>query len=473
MPLKGSKKRRASATHNTENIEATVLTTRTRARLGKKARTESLSPTPSSDEEGPSQPPSPAPAIASANSNNTSDPLRRPHPLAPIAESHSLVQRAFYPPEMSNARCAAYTSGELTKPIDELAQALASTATERAKLVPSADGCVVHWFRTDLRASDNSALARAAQAARSARKSKGGGEVEAAPIVALYMISPQDWEAHLTAPVRADFLLRSLAILRKDLAALDIPMWVETVQRRRDIVKRVLELCRGVDGVEGTGWGATHLFANAEYEVDELRRDAKLVTMGLERGLSVDVLPDTCIVEPGRLVSGSGKQYAVYTPWYRSWIREVYHNVDELLDEREAPVKNPKGTREDERFKSLFDCEIPQAPEGMRLPADRQIEMEKLWPAGEHEALKRLEVFCEKKIGGYADRRNIPGEESTSGLSPHLAAGTIAARTVVRMAMQNNNDRLEGGDNGTSTWISEVAWRDFYRHVMVGWPFVW
>ena len=66
----------------------------------------------------------------------------------------------------------------------------------------------------------------------------------------------------------------------------------------------------------------------------------------------MDVVPDTCVVSPGELSSGSGKQYAVYTPWFRAWVAHV-HSISSLLDLFDAPEKNPKITRQ--QFAKLFD----------------------------------------------------------------------------------------------------------------------
>jgi len=35
----------------------------------------------------------------------------------------------------------------------------------------------------------------------------------------------------------------------------------------------------------------------------------------------------------------------------------------------------------------------------------------------------------------------------------------------------NSTKKLDGGIEGIRGWISEVAWRDFYRHVLVHWPY--
>ena len=379
------------------------------------------------------------------------DPLRALHPFHKDSEEHGIVLRKFYPHEMSNDRALAYTANELPRPIELLTAALQDTAVRRRKI--EAGRAVVHWFKMDLRISDNRALFLAGEKARE----------EGVPLICLYVVSPQDFEAHLTSPVRVDFMLRTLEVLKTDLAKLDIPLWIETVDKRKQVPWRVLDLLNK--------WGATHLYANMEYEVDELRREAKLVRLLTDNEIAMEVLHDTCVVPPGRLTSGSGNQYAVYTPWFRAWIRHVHENLD-LLMLSDPPRKNPESTRQD--FAELFDCKIPDAPDSKKLSEDEVRRFHALWPAGEHEAMKRLQKFCDEDIGGYSKHRNIPSTQGTSNLSVHFAAGTLSTRTAVRTARASNSTkRLDGGNEGIKTWISEVAWRDFYKHVLVNWPYVW
>ncbi|KAG7140717.1 Deoxyribodipyrimidine photo-lyase like protein [Verticillium longisporum] len=383
-------------------------------------------------------------------SKKAKDPLREPHPFYKDAEEHGIVLRKYYPHEMSNDRARAYNDNELPRPIEELTSALADTSTARKGVKVGA--AVVHWFKVDLRLSDNTSLRLASERAKDA----------GVPLIAMYIISPQDFEAHLTAPIRVDFTLRTLEVLKHDLAKLDIPLHIETVDKRRQIPDRIVELMGE--------WGATHLFANMEYEVDELRREAKLVRTFADKGMSFEAVHDTCVVPPGQLQTGTGKQYAVYTPWYRSWMRHVHENPDrlELFDH---PNKNPSSAKE--RFGNLFASEIPEEIPNKTLSAEEKKRFRGLFPAGEHAARERLNKFCDSSISSYADRRNIPGDNGTSSLSMHLASGTISSRTCVRTARdRNKTKKLDGGNGGIQTWISEVAWRDFYKHVLVHWPYV-
>ncbi len=361
------------------------------------------------------------------------------------------MQREFYPRQMSIARALQYRAGALARPMDELDAALRETAPGRQRIAPGA--AVVHWFKMDLRVSDNRALHLAAARAQAAR----------VPLLCVYLVSPQDFEAHLRAPARVDFMLRTLAVLRADLARLDVPLHVESVARRRHVPARLLDLAQA--------WRARHVFANVEYEVDELRRETALVRAGAARGVAFEAVHDACVVPPGRLASQQGSQYAVYSPWFRAWLAYCHRNPDalELLG---PPGKNPPSARTE--FGHLFDAPIPDAPESKRLSDEEKLRYSALWPAGEHVAQARLQKFLLEKVGQYKDTRNLPARNSTAMLSVHLAAGTLSARTAVRRAKDINTTKgIDTGNPGITGWISEVAWRDFYKHVLVGWPYVW
>lgn len=352
---------------------------------------------------------------------------------------------------MNNARALAYNNNELPRPIELLESALSSTSAERAAI--TAKESVVHWFKCDLRTKDNKSLHLASE------KAKEMG----VPLICMYIVSPQDFEAHLTSPVRVDFILRTLEVLKVDLGKLDIPLYVETVEKRRNVEGRVLELLEQ--------WGTSHLFANVEYEVDELRRESRLVGACLEKGIAMEVIPDTCVVSPGELRSGTGKQYSVYSPWYRSWVAHVHSN-NTLLNLFDAPEKNPESARA--RYASIFATPIPDAPENKKLSNEEKKRFRSMWPVGEEEAHSRLARFAEERIGKYQDHRNFPATNGTSSLSVHFASGTLSTRTAVRTARDHNNTKkLDGGNQGIQTWISEIAWRDFYKHVLAHWPYVW
>ncbi|KAK8198622.1 DNA photolyase phr1 [Zalaria obscura] len=367
-----------------------------------------------------------------------------------VEEQYGIVQREFYPPEMSNERCERYNNNEIPRPIEILEQTIADTAEARAQIKPGE--AVVHWFKRDLRTHDNKGLSLAGQLAKKYN----------IPLIAMFIVSPQDYQAHFTSPPRVDFELRTLEVLKRDLGEKDIPLFVETVEDRKTVPARLLELFEK--------WGAKHVFCNIEYEVDELRREAKMTKKCLERGIDFTAVHDDVVVAPGQLHTQQGKQFSVYSPWSRAWIAHLHANPD-MLNAFEAPGQNPPTARE--RFKDIFDTPIPSAPENKKLSEEERKRFTHLWPAGEHEALERLERFLNQKIGVYKSTRNFPAANSTAMLSVHHSAGTLAARTAVRSARDvNSTKKLDGGNEGIKGWISEVAWRDFYKHVLSHWPYV-
>ena len=365
-------------------------------------------------------------------------------------EEYGIVDRQFYPPQMSTERCAMYVSKEIEKPIETLRRTQEETKEIREH-VP-VKNAVVHWFKRDLRIADNKALRLASEKAKSKN----------VPLICLYVVSPGDFKAHMTSPVRVDFILRTLEILREDLAEFDIPLYMETVDKRRTIPERILELCES--------WGASHLFANVEYEVDELRREARLTRLAAGRGIAVEIVADTCVVAPGELSTGAGKQYAVYSPWFRAWLAYLKahpHHLN-LID---PPMSNPESARNN--FNNLFNVPVPEAPKNKSLTEEEKKRFSSMWPAGEHEARARLDKFVTERIKKYKETRNFPAANSTAVISPHLASGTLSARTAVAAAQAaNSTKKLDGGNEGTVGWISEVGWRDFYKHVLVHWPYV-
>ena len=371
--------------------------------------------------------------------------------VVPDEEKYSIVDRMFYPPEMTNDRCRQYNENVLPRPVELLDTALKETASDRKKI--QVKGAVVHWFKCDLRIQDNKALHLASEKAKS----------KDVPLICIFMVSPQDYQAHMTSPVRVDFILRTLLVLKEDLARLDIPLHVETIEKRKKLPGRIFELCEE--------WGVSHMFANVEYEVDELRREAAMVREGVRKGIDLTVVPDTCVVSPGELSTGTGRQYAVYTPWFRTWIAYLHAHPNQL-DLYDKPSKNPSSARN--AFKHLFDSPIPDAPANKRLTDEEKKRFRSMWPPGEHEAQERLHKFLEQKASKYKESRNLPAENGTACVSVHFASGTLSARTAIASARNaNSTKKLDGGNAGIVNWISEVAWRDFYKHVLAHWPFVW
>ncbi|MDA1010998.1 MAG: deoxyribodipyrimidine photo-lyase, partial [Chloroflexi bacterium] len=85
------------------------------------------------------------------------------------------------------------------------------------------------------------------------------------------------------------------------------------------------------------------------------------------------------------------------------------------------------------------------------------------FPAGEAEALRRLDHFVASRIDDYAEQRDRPDLDSTAALSPYLKFGMISPRLAATRAVEGGP--AETGD-GASRWLDELLWREFYLDVV-------
>ena len=66
-----------------------------------------------------------------------------------------------------------------------------------------------------------------------------------------------------------------------------------------------------------------HVFCNISYKVHELRRETLLIEKYLNKDIAFKSVHDGVVAAPGELETGTGKQYAAYSPWYRSWMKHA------------------------------------------------------------------------------------------------------------------------------------------------------
>ena len=272
------------------------------------------------------------------------------------------------------------------------------------------------WFRNDLRVADNPALHDAC--------SEG-------PVEAVFLMAFEQWRDHDVGELRVDFLLRSLQCLAADLATLGIPLHLVDASTFSQAPEALHQLCQAR--------GAEALYLNAEYPLNERRRDTAVAERLQASGVRCLVKHGTVLRPPGELRTGADKPYTVFTPFRKRWYDGLPADAFEPLAAPE-PVGPP-----------VIAAEIEVAAASA---AD-----DTFWKAGEAQAQRVLARFIRKRREGYAEQRDFPGENGTSVLSPYLAVGAISPRQCAAALA-----RLE--DPRASQWMTELIWREFYRHVV-------
>ncbi|MCB1686611.1 MAG: deoxyribodipyrimidine photo-lyase, partial [Pseudomonadales bacterium] len=256
--------------------------------------------------------------------------------------------------------------------------------------------------------------------------------------------------------VRLAYLRETLAQLEIELKRLKIPLRIEAAPTFADAPGVLLRVLRDT--------GARALYSNAEYPFNEMQRDAAVARACADSGVRFEQRHGGLILPPGSVLTAAGSPYTVFTPFKRRWLETLTPDdytplpAPRTTPQRKTNTEPPAGTA---RAAALATLPV--------LPADPD------WPAGEVAARQRLTEFLDTRITGYASNRDFPHRHATSRLSAHLAIGSLSARSALAAARERNGGRLNakpGPFPGIDTWISELIWREFYRHVVALFPHV-
>ena len=291
------------------------------------------------------------------------------------------------------------------------------------------------WLRSDLRIDDNPAFLNACEAYDE--------------VSCIYIFSRKTWYKNNNSNVKEHFVLENLAKLKNELQQLNIDLCSFEVDTFDDSVELIKEYI-AINAFKAIFW-------NNEFGYDENNRDQKLIAYLQKQDINFHQYHDQVIFSPGSLRTGQDKPFSVFTPFKKKWIENF--SLD-LFDFKKAPKK-----------KNKFALVNPKDKKNISFNQTHQVNME-IWPAGEVEARKRLELFIEKSITLYSKNRNHPFLDATSRLSPYLALGILSPRRCIYEAIQKNNFELDAGNNGICKWVDEIVWREFYRNIMHNFPHV-
>ena len=247
------------------------------------------------------------------------------------------------------------------------------------------------WLRSDLRIHDNTAL--------SAACAQG-------PTLAVWLVSAQQWRNHDDAPCKIDFWLRNLALLKAQLATLNIPLLVREADTWAHAPEVLLRLCLE-HKVQ-----ALHL--NEEYGINENRRDQAVSEALSQAGIALHRHLDQLLFRPGSILTRSGGYFQVFSQFRKVCYERLHLGLPGLQPTPAA--QQPLAIASDA---------VPTQIPGFPIPPGS---LRALWPAGEAEAHARLQRFIEEAIDDYPLQRDFPAAAGTSQLSPYLAAGVISPR---------------------------------------------
>jgi deoxyribodipyrimidine photo-lyase len=285
--------------------------------------------------------------------------------------------------------------------------------------MPLAHPPVLVWYRQDLRLHDHAPLAAAA--------------AEGAHIVPVYIFDESGWGF---GGASRWWLHHSLHALAAALRARGAPL----ILRRGDPGEIIPALAAEL--------GAKTVHAGIAHEPAWRTRDAAIRATLAKQGAALKLHRVATLIDPEKIRTRTGTIYGMYTPFARA--------VEEEGDPPD-PVPAPAKLKAPANLPASDPLEdwalLPKNPDwagGLRTT----------WQPGEQPALARLTKFLDTGVASYGTGRNLPGEDGTSMLSPHLHFGEISPSTVWHACRQR------GGGPDRQTFLRELIWRDFSAYLL-------
>jgi deoxyribodipyrimidine photo-lyase len=267
-------------------------------------------------------------------------------------------------------------------------------------------------------------------------------------VIAVYLLYPKQWTLHGDSPNKLWFWMQNLEALKDSLQALNIPLIICDAIDYNNSADHLLALA--------SHYQCSGVWFNNELGLNEERRDLSVQDRFNENSLECHRYNDQTLLVPGTLLNGKNDYYKVFTPFKKALCKQFTPDVCRVLP---APDKQLPITIESSH---TIDCSSLFSP--------LSSEASGLFPVSEQQAQQRLKVFIEQRSTRYKEDRDFPAITGTSTLSPYLVAGVLSIRQCFQAALQANHGELDTGNSGLTCWMNELIWKEFYKHVLHGFP---
>ncbi|MBR9970129.1 cryptochrome/photolyase family protein [Magnetospirillum sulfuroxidans] len=161
------------------------------------------------------------------------------------------------------------------------------------------------------------------------------------------------------------------------------------------------------------------------------------------------IFPGDTLFAPGSVRSKSGGQFQVFTAFWRAAL---------ALPPPARPLPAPAALH-------VAPCPgLELNALGLMPKLEWWRSMASAWRPGEAGATTLLGAFLDGPVQAYHRQRDRPDHDATSRLSPHLAFGEISPRQIWHAA------QAVPPDDGVRTFLKELGWREFSRHLLANHP---
>ncbi|MCC5791895.1 MAG: deoxyribodipyrimidine photo-lyase [Legionellaceae bacterium] len=272
---------------------------------------------------------------------------------------------------------------------------------------------VIHWFRQDLRVTDNPALTAAAQCGH---------------VYPVYILDDENAGAHAMGAASRCWLHHSLHSLNASLGGTLSVYHGNPLEVLLDLIARYK--------IEAVYW-------NRCYEPWRVNRDTLIKTSLTAQGINVHSSNGSLLWEPWTIQNREGKPYKVFTPYFRKGCMQAAAPRQPL-----PPVDKAVYQHDSEDSLDIAQLKL--------LPSVRWDQsLISYWTIGEDGASAGFERFLDEGLAHYKEGRNFPAKPYVSRLSPHLHFGEISPHQLWYGV------RAVADDAQVDHFCSELGWREF------------
>ena len=292
------------------------------------------------------------------------------------------------------------------------------------------------WFRRDLRVPDNAALYHALKSCEQ--------------VFCAFVFDRDILNGLPKSDRRVEFIRESLVDLNGQLEQLGLAHLASPAGLlvRHDTASSALPAL-------AAGLSINAVFTNHDDEPYSLARDAEVQALLEGRGVAFHSFKDHVIFERNELLTLAGKPYTVYTPYKNTWLKKVdsfYLQSYPVENYAAALAARPADERHD----------VPSLAElGFEATNLSTLKI----PTGSQGGHALFDDFLGRMVN-YRETRDFPAVKGPSYLGVHLRFGTVSIRKMASIALEQQKT----GNDGASTWLNELIWRDFYGQILANFP---
>ena len=287
-------------------------------------------------------------------------------------------------------------------------------------------GTAIHWFRQDLRLSDNPALDSAAQYET---------------LIPIYILDEVNSGEFKMGAASKWWLHQSLTKLNE---SLDGKLLVYQ-GNPHEILNKLIE----EQEVSYVTW-------NRCYEPWRIDRDKEIKRNFEDKNVAIESFSASLLWEPWTISKDDGTPYRVFTPFYK---KGCLNSEEPRLPAGKVDLSNLYS--EDLSSDSITDLNL--------LPTIKWYKsFEEEWNPGEIGAEQNLNSFLDSGLLNYKEGRNFPSQEFVSRLSPHLHFGEISPNEVWYRA--KTKEGISGIEKSLAHFHSELGWREFSYYLLYHFP---